>query len=135
MTKAAGKPRVGLFVTCLVDAIRPRIGFATIRLLEEAGIAFTFPEDDHGSKLVLGDRPHPGRPTADLGEYLGQGLLGTGMRGIFETDDLTAPIVIAHHTGEPDHRAGGLMSDELLVLDQGDRLVTQRTAQDHRHRG
>ena len=36
-------PRVGLFVTCLVDAIRPRIGFAAIRLLEEAGCTVEVP--------------------------------------------------------------------------------------------
>jgi L-lactate dehydrogenase complex protein LldE len=29
--------RVGLFVTCLVDLVRPRIGFATLRLLQAAG--------------------------------------------------------------------------------------------------
>lgn len=29
--------RVGLFVTCLVDLMRPRIGFATLTLLESAG--------------------------------------------------------------------------------------------------
>lgn len=29
--------RVGLFVTCLVDMMRPRIGFATLELLETAG--------------------------------------------------------------------------------------------------
>ncbi len=29
--------RVGLFVTCLVDLMRPRIGFAALRLLERAG--------------------------------------------------------------------------------------------------
>jgi L-lactate dehydrogenase complex protein LldE len=29
--------RVGLFVTCLVDLMRPSIGFAAIRLLEEGG--------------------------------------------------------------------------------------------------
>jgi L-lactate dehydrogenase complex protein LldE len=29
--------RVGLFVTCLVDLMRPRIGFAALRLLEAAG--------------------------------------------------------------------------------------------------
>jgi L-lactate dehydrogenase complex protein LldE len=29
--------RVGLFVTCLVDLMRPSIGFATIELLEAAG--------------------------------------------------------------------------------------------------
>lgn len=31
------KPTVGLFVTCLVDLIRPSVGFAAIKLLEEAG--------------------------------------------------------------------------------------------------
>src|SRR5512139_1512360 len=29
--------RVGLFVTCLVDLMRPRIGFAALKLLEDAG--------------------------------------------------------------------------------------------------
>jgi L-lactate dehydrogenase complex protein LldE len=36
-------PRVGLFVTCLVDAIRPSIGFAAIQLLEEAGCTVEVP--------------------------------------------------------------------------------------------
>ena len=31
------KPRVGLFVTCLVDLFRPSVGFAAVKLLEEAG--------------------------------------------------------------------------------------------------
>jgi len=31
------RPRVGLFVTCLVDLMRPSIGFAAVRLLEQAG--------------------------------------------------------------------------------------------------
>ena len=31
------RPRVGLFVTCLVDLIRPSIGFAAVKLLEQAG--------------------------------------------------------------------------------------------------
>ena len=37
-------PRVGLFVTCLVDAMRPQIGFATIQLLEEAGCIVEVPD-------------------------------------------------------------------------------------------
>ena len=37
-------PRVGLFVTCLVDAIRPQIGFAAIQLLEEAGCRVEVPQ-------------------------------------------------------------------------------------------
>jgi L-lactate dehydrogenase complex protein LldE len=35
--------RVALFVTCLVDLMRPRIGFATIKLLEAAGCQVTVP--------------------------------------------------------------------------------------------
>jgi L-lactate dehydrogenase complex protein LldE len=35
---ASGKrPKVGLFVTCLVDLFRPSVGFATVKLLEDAG--------------------------------------------------------------------------------------------------
>lgn len=37
------KPRVGLFVTCLVDLIRPSIGFAAVKLLEDAGCEITVP--------------------------------------------------------------------------------------------
>ena len=35
--------RVGLFVTCLVDLMRPRIGFAAIRLLKAAGCEVVVP--------------------------------------------------------------------------------------------
>lgn len=35
--------RVGLFVTCLVDLMRPSIGFATLRLLESAGCEVIVP--------------------------------------------------------------------------------------------
>jgi L-lactate dehydrogenase complex protein LldE len=38
-------PRVGLFVTCLIDAMRPSIGFAAIQLLEEAGCTVEVPQD------------------------------------------------------------------------------------------
>jgi L-lactate dehydrogenase complex protein LldE len=31
------RPNVGLFVTCLVDLFRPSVGFATVKLLEDAG--------------------------------------------------------------------------------------------------
>jgi L-lactate dehydrogenase complex protein LldE len=31
------RPRVGLFVTCLVDLMRPQVGFAAVKLLEQAG--------------------------------------------------------------------------------------------------
>lgn len=36
--------RVGLFVTCLVDLMRPRIGFAALNLLEQAGCTVVVPQ-------------------------------------------------------------------------------------------
>jgi len=33
----SARPRVGLFVTCLADLVRPQIGFASVKLLEQAG--------------------------------------------------------------------------------------------------
>ena len=37
------RPRAGLFVTCLVDLFRPSVGFAAVKLLEDAGCAVGVP--------------------------------------------------------------------------------------------
>jgi L-lactate dehydrogenase complex protein LldE len=37
------KPRVGLFVTCLVDLFRPSVGWAAVKLLEDAGCTVEVP--------------------------------------------------------------------------------------------
>jgi L-lactate dehydrogenase complex protein LldE len=37
------RPRVGLFVTCLVDLLRPSVGFAAARLIEAAGCEVELP--------------------------------------------------------------------------------------------
>lgn len=36
-------PRVGLFVTCLIDLFRPNVGFAAVKLLEKAGCTIEVP--------------------------------------------------------------------------------------------
>ena len=60
-------PRVGLFVTCLVDLFRPSVGFAAVKLLEQAGCrvevpqaqtccgqpAFNSGDDRHARQLAL----------------------------------------------------------------------------------
>jgi L-lactate dehydrogenase complex protein LldE len=38
------KPHVGLFITCLVDLMRPSVGFAAVKLLEQAGCEVSVPE-------------------------------------------------------------------------------------------
>lgn len=42
-TADTSQPRVGLFVTCLVDLFRPNIGFAAIKLLRDAGCSVEVP--------------------------------------------------------------------------------------------
>ena len=37
------RPRVGLFVTCLADLFRPSVGFAAVKLLEDAGCSVEVP--------------------------------------------------------------------------------------------
>jgi L-lactate dehydrogenase complex protein LldE len=43
LTRAPKGSRVGLFVTCLVDLIRPSVGFAAVKLLEDAGCKVVVP--------------------------------------------------------------------------------------------
>ena len=41
--KPTAAPRVALFVTCLVDAMRPNVGFAALKLLQDAGCRVEVP--------------------------------------------------------------------------------------------
>ena len=43
MTAEKKKPRVALFVTCLVDLFRPTVGFAAVKLIEDAGCTVEVP--------------------------------------------------------------------------------------------
>ena len=64
-------PRVGLFVTCLVDLIRPSVGFAAVKLLEDAGCVVDVPAQTCcGQPAFNSGRPrrHPrNRRTGDRG--------------------------------------------------------------------
>jgi L-lactate dehydrogenase complex protein LldE len=40
---APNMPSVGLFVTCLVDSMRPNVGFAAVSLLKAAGCRVEIP--------------------------------------------------------------------------------------------
>ena len=43
LSPTARPRRVALFVTCLVDLFRPSVGFAAVKLLEEAGCTVEVP--------------------------------------------------------------------------------------------
>lgn len=44
MNKRASNPKVGLYVTCIVNAMRPNIGFASLKLLQDAGCEVEVPQ-------------------------------------------------------------------------------------------
>jgi len=66
--------RVGLFVTCLVDLMRPRIGFAALRLLEAAGCEVVVP----------GTQTCCGQPGYNSGDRASARALATKMLDEFE---------------------------------------------------
>lgn len=55
------RPRVGLFVTCLVDLMRPSVGFASVRLLEAAGCDVMVP----AGQTCCGQPAHNSGATGD----------------------------------------------------------------------
>lgn len=42
--QSPGAPRIGLFVTCLADLLRPSVAFAAVKLLQDAGCSLEVPE-------------------------------------------------------------------------------------------
>ena len=74
--------RVGLFVTCLVDLLRPSVGFAALRLLEAGG----------AEVLVPGDQTCCGQPCYNSGDRAGALALAKRVLDQFEgCDYLVAP--------------------------------------------
>jgi len=48
------KPRVGLFVTCLVDLMRPSVGFAAAKLIEASGCDVAVPAGQTAKRRAQG---------------------------------------------------------------------------------
>lgn len=69
--------RVGLFVTCLVDLVRPRIGFAALKLLESAGCEVVVPMAQTCC----------GQPGYNAGDYDGARTLALKLLAEFEQCD------------------------------------------------
>lgn len=74
--------QVGLFVTCLVDLMRPRVGFAALELLQAAGCAVTVPA---GQTCC-------GQPAYNYGDAAGARRLALKvLREFQDCDYVTAP--------------------------------------------
>lgn len=100
-------PRVGLFVTCLVDLFRPSVGFAAVKLLEEAGCKVEAPEAQTCC----------GQPAFNSGDRAGAAAIALNVIAAFRGFDyVVAPsgscggMIIKHYPelfepGSADHEA------------------------------
>jgi L-lactate dehydrogenase complex protein LldE len=75
--QSSERPRVGLFVTCLADMIRPSVGFAALQLLEQAGCAVTVPRA----------QTFCGQPAFNSGDTKGGAALARRVIAAFEPFD------------------------------------------------
>ncbi len=104
--------RVALFVTCLVDLMRPRIGFATIELLEAAGCEVVVPA---GQTCC-------GQPAYNSGDRAAAAVLAKKLIAEFESYD----FVVAPSGSCADHIRNGY--PELLADDSVWRVRAQALA-------
>jgi L-lactate dehydrogenase complex protein LldE len=96
-----GKPRVALFVTCLVDLHRPTVGFAAIRLLEQAGCQVEVPRAQTCC----------GQPAYNSGDRVTARDLAEGILDAFGGYDY---VVV------PSGSCGGMLKQHLPHLFDGD---------------
>ncbi len=77
MPPASTRPKVGLFVTCLVDLMRPSIGFAAVKLIEAAGCDVDVP----ASQTCCG------QPAYNSGDKASTGAIAKATIAAFERFD------------------------------------------------
>jgi L-lactate dehydrogenase complex protein LldE len=103
--------RVGFFVTCLVDLMRPSIGFAAVRLLEAGGAEVIIPETQTCC----------GQPGYNSGDRKGALVLATKLVAEFERCDyLVAPS--GSCTGMIKTHYADLFRDDPAMLDRSNAL-------------
>jgi L-lactate dehydrogenase complex protein LldE len=128
-------PRVGLFVTCLVDLFRPTVGFAAIKLMEDAGCTVEVPM----AQTCCGQPAYNSGDRADA-----RALAEATIRAFEEFDHVVAPSgscagMLSHHyprlfVGDPawEARAGAFGANvHELVSFLTDILGVERVAASH----
>ncbi len=101
--------RVGLFVTCLVDMMRPRIGFSALKLLESAGCEVTVP----AAQTCCGQ---PGYNSGDRA-----GALGLAEKLLTEFENCDFVVV-------PSGSCAGMIRTHYADLAKGDDALAGRMA-------
>ena len=93
---------MGLFVTCLVDLMRPTVGFAAVKLLEDAGC-----------KVVVPSQTCCGQPAYNSGDRAtAKALARQAIEAFADCDYVVAPsgscggMLAKHYPGAVRRRAG-----------------------------
>jgi L-lactate dehydrogenase complex protein LldE len=108
------QPRVGLFVTCLVDLIRPTVGFAAVKLLEQAGCAVEVP----AAQVCCG------QPAYNSGDKADTKAIARGVIDAFEGYDyVVAPS--GSCTGMIREHYPALFADEPAVMPRAHHLANR----------
>ena len=114
MSAIPKKPSVGFFVTCLVDIMRPNVGFAAVKLLEEAGCEVEIPRSQSCC----------GQPAYNSGDEINSIAIAKQIIKVFERFDYVvvpsgscAGMFIAHFPR--------LFKYELDWLDRAQRMATK----------
>lgn len=102
-------PRVGLFATCLVDLFRPVVGFASVKLLEEAGCEVEVP----AAQTCCG------QPAYNSGDRDDCAAIARQVIDAFEPYDY---VVV------PSGSCGGMLKKHYPALFEGDPQMRQRAA-------
>ena len=93
------RPKVGLFVTCLVDLHRPNVGFAAIRLLEAAGCEVVVPVDQVCC----------GQPAFNSGDFASTAAIARQTIAAFEAADV-------EHVVAPSGSCTGMLREHYPTL-------------------
>lgn len=106
---APHNPRVALFVTCLVDLFRPVVGFASVKLLEEAGCRVEVP----AAQTCCG------QPAYNSGDRADAAAIARGVIEAFEPYDF---VVV------PSGSCGGMLKKHYPALFEDDTEMRVRAA-------
>lgn len=107
MSASPRNPQVALLVTCLIDIVRPDVGFSVVRVLEDAGYEVTVPERQTCC----------GQPNYNGGDRWGAILTARTVIDTFEGYDY---VVV------PSGSCGGMMGHHYPVLLADDPIYAER---------
>src|SRR4051794_23924696 len=109
------RPRVALFVTCLVDLYRPNVGFSAIALLEQAGCEVVVPPTQTCC----------GQPAYNSGDRATAKELARGVVDAFLPYDYTV-VPSGSCGGQISHHYPGLFADDPEYRGKAERLAAEK---------